>query len=145
MGPFELCWAILTPLINLGPVFKFYLLSKMKTMGSQVLIIYWHTAAPTRTEEQGSRCVFKRATLRPKSIRRHIGCQAALAELVKIMLWGNNANNRRGKRRQMMKYRSWDAPWKYNTGVKYWIEGTFYWPKSSKKCTEYVPWNSSRG
>ena len=29
--------------------------------------------------------------------------------------------------------------------VKYWIEGTFYWPKSSKKCTEYVPWNSSRG
>ena len=29
--------------------------------------------------------------------------------------------------------------------VKYWIEGTFYWPKNSKKCTEYVPWNSSRG
>ena len=29
--------------------------------------------------------------------------------------------------------------------IKYWIEGTFYWPKSSKKCTEYVPWNSSRG
>ena len=40
----------------MGPVFKFYLLSKMKTMGSQVLIIYWHTAVPTRTEEQGSRC-----------------------------------------------------------------------------------------
>ena len=78
MSPFELCWAILTPLIHLGPVFKFYLLSKMKTMGSQVLIIYWHTAVPTRTEEQGSRCVFKRATLCPKSIRRHIGCQAAL-------------------------------------------------------------------
>ena len=32
-----------------------------------------------------------------------------------------------------------------NWKVKYWIEGTFYWPKSSKKCTEYVPWNSSRG
>ena len=29
--------------------------------------------------------------------------------------------------------------------IKYWIEGTFYWPKNSKNCTEYVPWNSSRG
>ena len=39
------------------------------------------------------------------------------AELVEIMLWGNNANNRRGKRRHMMKYWSWDAPCKNNTGV----------------------------
>ena len=38
-------------------------------------------------------------------------------KLVKIMLWGNNANNRRGKRRQMMKYESWDAPFKYHTWV----------------------------
>ena len=28
--------------------------------------------------------------------------------------------------------------------VKYWIEGTFYWPKKSKKGTEYEPWNSGR-
>ena len=25
-----------------------------------------------------------------------------------------------------------------NSEVKYWIEGTFYWPKNSKKCTEYI-------
>ena len=28
--------------------------------------------------------------------------------------------------------------------VKYWIEGTFYGPKNSKKGTEYVPWKSSK-
>ena len=28
--------------------------------------------------------------------------------------------------------------------VKYWIEGTFYWPKNCKKGTEYVPRNTSR-
>ena len=32
----------------------------------------------------------------------------------------------------------------WNWNVKYWIEGTFYGPKNSKKGTEYVPWNSSR-
>ena len=30
------------------------------------------------------------------------------------------------------------------SNVKYWIEGTFYWPKNSKKGTEYVPRNTSR-
>ena len=32
-----------------------------------------------------------------------------------------------------------------NISIKYWIGGTFYWPKNIKKGAEYVPWNSSRG
>ena len=33
----------------------------------------------------------------------------------------------------------------YILNVKYWIEGTFYWPTYGKKWTEYILWNSSRG
>ena len=32
----------------------------------------------------------------------------------------------------------------FHSTVKFWIEGTFYCPKNSKKCSNLVPWNQAK-